>query len=109
MKHWIVVSPETWATIPVLDDGSGPLEYFCYAVSVEAETRKEAKRIALHTPEMQGWVDQQRGDNRNPLWGLRVSDPVCDHGVCLCDLCHRECEECVAEIEADYRRSVSPR
>lgn len=99
MTHYIVVSPEMLFTIPVLDDGSGPLEPGACAVTVDAETRDEAKVKALHSSEFANWVDQQRGDGRNPLWGLKAYAGKCKHGVCHCDICHGWCDDCVADLE----------
>lgn len=101
-QHWIVVSPEFPDIIPVMDDGSGPTVWECLSVSVSAETRSEAKRLALHHADMQDWVNEQRGNNRNPLWGLKVYRGKCKHGVCQCDICFQDCPQCIAEAEADH-------
>jgi hypothetical protein len=87
--------------IPITDDGMGPLEYFCCAVSVEARNREEAKRIAIKTPEMARWVEEARDNGKNPFAGVSVIDPLCKHGVCGCDICRSECSECIAEADAE--------
>ena len=42
MRRWYVVTPEYETKVPILDDGSGPVEYGCDVVEVEAETRRDA-------------------------------------------------------------------
>lgn len=102
MKHWNVISPEVSEKIDIgLDDGTGPLEYFRCAVSVEANTKAEAKRLAVKHPGTQVWVDKARSDGVNPFVGLEVDDPVCKHGVCWCDICQGWCDLCVSEMERE--------
>lgn len=102
MKHYIVVSPEMSEKINLgLEDGTGPLEYFRCAVSIEANTKAEARRLAVKHPDMQAWVDEARGDGINPFVGLIVESPVCKHGVCWCDICKGWCDACVAEAERE--------
>ena len=100
MTHYMVSSPEISEVVPVLDDGTGPTEYFCCVAFVVAETKANAKLLALKTPDFREWVDQQRGDGRNPLWGLKAEDAACPHGKCWCDDClskFGECDECMSD------------
>ena len=83
MNHYLVISPEMSDIIPILDDGSGPVEVFCCAASVEASTKREAKIKAITHPDMKRWVGEQRSDGHNPFTGLRVEIPICPHGVCV--------------------------
>jgi len=99
MKHYIVISPEVGTVIPILDDGSGPTEYGCCVVSVEANNRREALKKAINTEELSEWVNDQRSDGKNPFSGLAVIDPVCKHGTCNCDICGFQCEACMDECE----------
>ena len=94
MPHYNVISPEIHTTIPILDDGSGPEEHFCCFVSVDAPNEREAKILALKDALMRDWVQWARDENKNPFSGLIVENPVCNHGVCWCDICKQECEEC---------------
>ena len=101
-KHWEVVSPEMGEQIDIgLDDGTGPMEYGCLVVSVEASTRRKALSLAIKHPDMKRWVEEARSDGKNPFVGLRVYDPVCKHGVCLCISCLQECDECRVEAIAE--------
>jgi len=82
MKHWIVITPEVGVVIPVLDDGSGPMEYGCDVVEVEAESRRDA--IALGVGLMlrergPKWDEytycrQQRADRCSPYTGVTARE-----------------------------------
>ena len=72
-KKYGVLSPEISCTIPVLDYGQGPEEYYCCYVEVEARNKREAKAIAIKNKEMKDWVNWQRSDNANPFVGLKVT------------------------------------
>ncbi len=74
MRRFAVVSPEVGEVIPILDDGTGPTEYFCYYAEVEASTRREAKVNALRHQDFKGWVDEQRVNGCSPFTGLRVCE-----------------------------------
>ena len=74
MKMFAVISPGVEEVVPIMDDGSGPSEYFCYYVEVEADTRREAKAKAVKHPDFRGWVDEQRGAGCSPFTGLRVTE-----------------------------------
>ena len=50
MERWYVVTPEYGTVIPVLDDGTGPMEYGADVIEIEAETKRDA--IALGVKEM---------------------------------------------------------
>ena len=84
-RHWIVISPELSGVIPVLDDGSGPREYWRESVSVIAPTERGAKVAAVWT--MTEWPQYARHElGMTPFAGLEVRDAVCAHGFCWCDL-----------------------
>jgi len=74
MKRYGVVSPQLFYIEPVLDDGDGPIEYYCCYVEVEARNKREAKIAALKTKEMKDWINWQRNDRRNPFAGLFVKE-----------------------------------
>jgi len=82
-----------------LDDGSGPTEYFACCVSVDAKNKREAKSLALKEDLMNDWIQWARDNNQNPFSGLKVENPVCEHGICWCDICKQECEECYKELD----------
>lgn len=98
MTHYIVISPEISTTIPILDDGSGPLEYFCCTCFVNASSKKQAKILALKDRLMKDWIHEQRLYQTNPFIGLKVEECKCEHGMCWCDKCIKkfgECDECL--------------
>lgn len=74
MKKYEIISPEISCIEPVLDDGSGPTEYYCCYVVVEAENKQDAKVAAIKTPEMKDWVNWQREDNKSPFTGLVINE-----------------------------------
>ena len=98
MKHYFVISPEMYEVIPILDDGTGPLEYFQCVAAIEAESKRDAKVLALRHPDMRDWVHGARGDDMNPLSGFTVEEASCPHGRCLC--CGPDCDDCMNESEA---------
>lgn len=103
MAHWEVVSGEYGEVVPILDDGTGPMEFGADYVAVEAPTKREAIKLAIKSPEFQNWVDMKRGDGQNPFSGVKAYNPVCKHGVCVCDMCKGECGECYREVEEDSK------
>lgn len=46
-RCFIVCGPEYGEVIPILDDGSGPMEYGCDAVYVRSRTKRRARVLAL--------------------------------------------------------------
>lgn len=70
MKLYHVVSSQMWRIDPVLDDGSGPKEYFCDYVEVEARDPIEAKVKAVKTKEFNHWRDWQNDADESPYVGL---------------------------------------
>ena len=94
MTHYLVISPEV--SVGGYDE---PTEYYHWVVSVEAVSISQAKILALKREEMKVWVKQARQDNKNPFSGLTIENPVCNHGVCWCDICEQECEECYKEAD----------
>ena len=106
MRHWFVISPVWEETEPVLWDGSGPTVELCDAVSVAAETRREA--IIAGVKLMPDWPTVARRDLfTNPFVGVRAVDARCEHGFCWCDLDHPgqgdECGECDGPLTEDER------
>ena len=72
MVNFLVVSPLMSVTIPIMDDGAGPTEYFRCVVQVDAPNKREALRLAVKHPDMAAWVEEQRGDGLNPFSGLKA-------------------------------------
>jgi hypothetical protein len=74
MKRWLVVSREYGVVMPLLDDGSGPTEYGCDVIAVEAQTPRDAKvlavRLARQHPRRYGFVDHYADEC--PFTGMRV-------------------------------------
>jgi hypothetical protein len=77
MTHYMVVTPEYGAKIPILDDGSGPMEYGCDVFEVEAPNARQAKVQAVQywrthpydAYHKNGWLDEVDG---NPFTGLKA-------------------------------------
>ena len=85
MHHWFVVSPEMSEVVPVLDDGTGPLEYFRDVEEVDAPTAREALRIGV--PLLKSWFREARLDGRNPWAGVKATREQCPHLGCWCNFC----------------------
>ena len=47
MRRWLIISPQYGTVVPVLDDGTGPMEYGSDGVIVEARTKREALVLGL--------------------------------------------------------------
>lgn len=90
---WLVCSPEYGVVVPVLDDGTGPTEYGCDAVHVEAESRQDALMLGVALLKQQGarYLDNAE----NPYAGVRVESQMCPkHGMPVWDKDHYECPQC---------------
>ena len=74
MPKWWVITPEYGTVVPVLDDGTGPEEFGCDVVEVEAPTRREALVLGLRELKKvtKGWINWYRDDTSNPFTGLRA-------------------------------------
>src|ERR1700674_701285 len=100
MKHWWVVTPEYGEVIPILDDGSGPMEYQSDVVCVDAPNKRAAKVAAVRRLRdlfPNGWL---RDHDANPFTGLKAEPAECKHGKIACDCERRQddyCEECERE------------
>ena len=69
-KYW-VISPEiTFYSRSEIE----PPEIGRCAVEVTASNQREAKILALKTPEFKEWVRWKRADNQNPFVGLKVKE-----------------------------------
>ncbi len=71
-KWFLVCSPEYGEVIPILDDGSGPMEYGRDAVYVRARTRRRARVLAVRWFRRFDAKYLQRVDN--PFRGMMVED-----------------------------------
>jgi hypothetical protein len=69
--RWLVIGPEYGTTINIgLDDGTGPMEYGCDVVEVEADTKCDAKVLGVALLRRQPYL--QRYAEENPFTGVRV-------------------------------------
>ncbi len=97
LKPWYVVSPEYGTVMPILDDGTGPMEYGCDVVRVEAETRRDALafgvRLMLADSSCR-WVQDCRSDWMSPYAGMKVESALCPHENTTWD---ETCEACIQE------------
>lgn len=66
-KWWLVASPEYGTVIPIMDDGTGPMEYQSDVVNVQAATPHEAKVLAVRA--MRKWYPRGWCANDNPMAG----------------------------------------
>jgi hypothetical protein len=77
LRRWLVFTPEYSEVIAILDDGSGPIEYGCDVIEVEAETRRDAiafgvKLMLAATHSKYPYVHDARSDKVCPYTGVRA-------------------------------------
>ena len=72
MKKYMVISP-TWGEVhPILDDGTGPIEYGCDCLDpVEAESKRDAIIKASKHPDWH-YAEMCRDDGVNPYSGVKA-------------------------------------
>lgn len=81
LTPWLVCSPEYGEVVPVLDDGSGPMEYGCDVVFVEAESRRDALMLGVQLFREKG-ARYLRYDDEHPYAGVTVESLACKaHGA----------------------------
>lgn len=68
--NYIVTSPEMYEVVPILDDGSGPKEYFCDFAEVLARDPLEAKVKAIRSKNFIHWKRWQEENDESPYKGL---------------------------------------
>jgi hypothetical protein len=71
-RDYVVVGPMRGEVIPILDDGTGPMEYGCAYVEVKATDRNAAIRAAQRDRAVDRLIDEARGDGKHPYAYLRV-------------------------------------
>jgi len=71
--RYSVVSPEMWIKVPILDDGSGPREYFCNHTEVEARGAIEAKVKAVRSKDFYKWREWQKDCDESPYELLKAN------------------------------------
>ena len=80
VRMFLVYTPEYGTTIPILDDGTGPIEYGADFVVIRARTRARAKVLAVRYWrrhwKWDGWVVTQDSDGLCPFTGLKVEEYV---------------------------------
>ena len=83
MTHYLVITPPYDILIPILDDGTGPVESHCDVLEIEAINPREAKINAVrewrrmqHNGHWRDarWIRDQQSNNANPFSGLKVED-----------------------------------
>lgn len=108
MKRYYVISPEYGETIPILDDGTGPMEYGCDVVVVNARTKREAKIIGVKAmrKKQQGWFGWCGSEYGNPFAGIKVEIHECQHDIP--DLAGEEIgdEECSHCMELEIKEGL---
>jgi hypothetical protein len=73
VRTYEVVSGEMVETVPILDDGSGPVEVTRCVTIVSARNKNEARRKAIKTSDMRDWVKDRRYCNQCPMAHLTVT------------------------------------
>ena len=76
-KKYLVYTPEYGTVIPILDDGSGPMEYGADVMLVRAQNARRAKVLAVRAwrrkPWKQArWLHDCLSDGRSPFVGLKA-------------------------------------
>jgi hypothetical protein len=107
MRDYVVVGPMRGEVIPILDDGSGPMEYGAPYVEVEAPNRGAAIRAARNDRGVEKLIDEALGDGKHPYTYLRallnpthcLCDEFDDNGdVPICPTCSRQLERITATM-----------
>ena len=89
-RHWEVISELTFTT----GGWDEPPEDYNPWIMVEADTKKEARVLAIQDADFGDHAREMRGDGKPPMSKLIVRRCECEHGVRWC--CGRECSECLA-------------
>jgi hypothetical protein len=77
LRRWWVVTPQYGRVIPILDDGTGPMEYGADVVEVEAESKRDAIAFGVRAM-LRGswrefkWCRDQRDSGLSPYGGVRA-------------------------------------
>lgn len=87
MRNYVVVGPVRGEVVPILDDGTGPLEYGCAYVEVDAPDRSAAIRAARKDRAVDRLIDEAQGDGKHPYTYLRVllNPTHCEYEAAECD------------------------
>jgi hypothetical protein len=96
LKRWLVCSPKYGTMVPVLDDGSGPTEYGCDVVEIEAVNKRDALILGLKLMRKEypdGWHNQDLSEN--PFKGMRVEEYPEEYDI----LSQEEIEEITSPVD----------
>ena len=73
LHHYAVITPEYGEVVPILDDGTGPMEYGCDCVEVLARNKRDALLLGVKymrsRPREYKWF---KYDDENPFAGVKV-------------------------------------
>lgn len=72
MNKYSIVSGKLKYIDVILEDGTGPTEYYRCCLEIEAKNKMEARKIAIRDIEFKDWVNYKRENNECPLAGLEV-------------------------------------
>jgi hypothetical protein len=106
-RDFVVVGPMRGEVTPILDDGSGPMEYGAAYVEVEATDRSAAIRAVRSDKAVEKLIDEALGDRKHPYAYLRVllnpTHCLCDEfdekgDVPICSACSRQLERITATM-----------
>lgn len=73
-KKYAVVSGEMWDIIPVLEDGSGPKEYYKDYAEVAARDKIEAIVKAVRGKKFAAWRRWQKDNDESPYSGVEAEE-----------------------------------
>ena len=74
VRWYYVVTPEYEQVVPILDDGTGPVELVSDVAYVEARTQREALVVGLRELRRDGskWLRAQTINKCSPFTGLKA-------------------------------------
>ena len=108
LKPYYVCSPEYGTVEPILDDGTGPIEYGRETVEVMAANKHEARiwglRLLRASTSRDAWIKRYE-PSENPFTGMIVEEAICQHGNPHFELDENgkpnylDCHECVIDAE----------
>ena len=74
MTHWLVMSPEYDTVLPILEDGSGPIETGRDVAEVEASTKAAARRLGYAKLKGEPWFRKYFERDKHPYAYLTVEN-----------------------------------
>lgn len=76
MGTYYVMTPEYGEVVPILDDGTGPIEWGRDVEEVKATTKREAKQLGYQELKRQHWFRDHYDHDKHPYAYLTVEGPA---------------------------------